>query len=460
MRDFKKPISWEQGLFLQPQHFQITELYHAYQLSAQMKMQNPYFWGISACEYDQAFLAKNMFSLTSATVIMPDGTLIEIPENGYLAPRSFDALAQQKVRSFKVYLGIKVLQEGEPNVSPYQNSNQAEYNTRFVGDNNAKEYTDVYYAGPSAGVKQLRYVVRLFWEGETSQLQNYILLPIARIVFDLNNARLDETFSPPVLNIKAASNLLGMLETFAQQLLDKVQNIESLKHNANYYEQSSNQTKLLILQSLGRAVPILLHALDTQAIHPIRMYEILVGLLGELSIFTADVTIAGTDTRGNRLLPYYQHEDIYSCLKAICDFILATLEKIIQGSQYLTHTHKEGNLYVGEPAPEFFNNKHQFYLLVQAPSDQLNAVSEHVLSTAKLCAYGEMGKNLEYALPGIALKKNNAVPSGVARLSDCLYFQIDSHSAAWEQLEKQKKLAFYVGNLAIDLNVSIAAAKD
>jgi type VI secretion system protein ImpJ len=132
----------------------------------------------------------------------------------------------------------------------------------------------------------------------------------------------------------------------------------------------------------------------------------------------------------------------------------------VLGSEYLIKARKEDNLYIANPAENFFANKLHFYLLVQVPKDALDTVLENINTTAKLCAYSDMRKYLEYALPGISLKKLTAVPQGIPRISDCLYFQIDKSSQDWGRLEKEGSIAFYVGNITTELSISFAGTKD
>ncbi|GKT31374.1 type VI secretion system baseplate subunit TssK, partial [Aduncisulcus paluster] len=42
-----KPLFWHQGLFLQPQHFQLSDLHQLHRFRAMRQYGLPYFWGVS-----------------------------------------------------------------------------------------------------------------------------------------------------------------------------------------------------------------------------------------------------------------------------------------------------------------------------------------------------------------------------------------------------------------------------
>ncbi|MDE3019819.1 MAG: type VI secretion system baseplate subunit TssK, partial [Nitrospirota bacterium] len=57
--DSKKPIFWHQGLFLQPQHFQLSDLYAGFLQRPFADLGLPHFWGVGALELSAAAV-KNL----------------------------------------------------------------------------------------------------------------------------------------------------------------------------------------------------------------------------------------------------------------------------------------------------------------------------------------------------------------------------------------------------------------
>jgi type VI secretion system protein ImpJ len=453
-----KLISWEQGLFLQPQHLQLTDHVNHHSLIRYFQLLNPFFWGVHRCQYESDLITKQIFSLTAATFIMPDGSLIELTDNASFQPRSFAEVVKHKPESFQVFLGVKQLQIGLANVTEQPSASVQDCNTRFVTDKEMTEYPDLYFQGPAANIRQLKYVVRIFWDSEAKQLQNYNLLPIAKIVCGADGTyHLDSQFSPPLLILSASENMLTLISQFFTQLTERVKQLEALKHSVQYYEQPTNQIKILILQTLARSISTIAHLLHLQAVAPIQFYQILINLIAELSVFSQDLNLVTEDAAGGKLVPPFNHEAPYPCFKKLCDLVMLLLDQIFVGAQHLCPAKKENNMYIAQLNSAFLTGKNHFYLLIQAAPEQLATVSQHVLTIAKLCAYSEMNKILEYALPGIPLEKLAAVPEGTPRLSNCLYFSIDKADAAWNQIDREKKLAFYIGNLSTELTINFAS---
>ncbi len=49
----QKSLFWHQGLFLQPQHFQYSDLYHQTSYYPMIEIANPYFWGVARLEINE-----------------------------------------------------------------------------------------------------------------------------------------------------------------------------------------------------------------------------------------------------------------------------------------------------------------------------------------------------------------------------------------------------------------------
>ena len=59
----ERPLFWRQGLFLQPQHFQLLERYNQALFTSFYKYQQPYPWGIGKIQIQDAALDNQTFNL-------------------------------------------------------------------------------------------------------------------------------------------------------------------------------------------------------------------------------------------------------------------------------------------------------------------------------------------------------------------------------------------------------------
>ncbi|HOS98591.1 MAG TPA: type VI secretion system baseplate subunit TssK, partial [Deltaproteobacteria bacterium] len=85
----ERPLLWHQGLFLQPQHFQLADLYTASLLTPLYRHLMPHFWGAAKMEVRQASLGTGTFHLESGEFVFPDMTYAVVPENAVVETRSF-----------------------------------------------------------------------------------------------------------------------------------------------------------------------------------------------------------------------------------------------------------------------------------------------------------------------------------------------------------------------------------
>jgi len=88
--DIQRPLFWHQGLFLQPQHFQLFDLSMRSLLSPFNNFLQPYFWGVSGLEIQKSALKNRSFTIIKGEFLFPDGTHAVFPGNALMNGRSFE----------------------------------------------------------------------------------------------------------------------------------------------------------------------------------------------------------------------------------------------------------------------------------------------------------------------------------------------------------------------------------
>src|ERR1043165_7987065 len=81
-----QPVIWTKGTFLSPQHLQLQDRFLENVL--QFHLENLSFcpWGFRTLQIGQEALAAGAFSISSASGIMPDGLLFDIPNSDGAPP--------------------------------------------------------------------------------------------------------------------------------------------------------------------------------------------------------------------------------------------------------------------------------------------------------------------------------------------------------------------------------------
>ena len=115
--NFNRPVFWQQGLLLQPQHFQQTERHFQSVIIPYQKFIHPHLWGIGNIEIQKSALGSRSFRITSGEFIFPDGTYVVFPGNALIEIRSFKEDWLEGYKPLPVYLGLRRLNETGDNVT-------------------------------------------------------------------------------------------------------------------------------------------------------------------------------------------------------------------------------------------------------------------------------------------------------------------------------------------------------
>jgi len=160
----ERPLFWHQGLFLQPQHLQLADLYVQSLLTPVYKYLCPYPWGVGDLEIQTAALDNLTFNPLRGNLIFPDMTYVALPGNAIIEARSFDGAWAEGGKPFSVYIGLKKWNEFGENVTVVPRlSDFTEVNTRFVTTVDPEEIQDLHHNGPPAKVQRLYHVLKVFW---------------------------------------------------------------------------------------------------------------------------------------------------------------------------------------------------------------------------------------------------------------------------------------------------------
>lgn len=205
----QKPIFWHQGVFLQPQHFQLLDHTLRSQLTPYNNYTAPFFWGVAGLEIDRAALANRIFNVHKGVFLFGDGTYIEYPGNALLNARSFDESWAGKLN---VYLGIKKWNESGENVTIEDDAAKiAKVTTRYAASENPEEVRDLHAGGPTGRVKRMNHMLKILWESELAQSGDYVTIQIAQLTKSGAEVRLSDDYIPPSLNLFESGSLLKLL---------------------------------------------------------------------------------------------------------------------------------------------------------------------------------------------------------------------------------------------------------
>ena len=453
-----KPLFWHQGLFLQPHHFQLNDRYTKSLMDPWYAFMAPHFWGVGKFGLHESALANHVFDVKAGEFMFPDNAHVIIGENAVVQPRSFERDWADGGRSFGVYLGLKKFDESGENVSVLKDFNDlSQVSSRFISLTAPEQMADLHGNGPMADVKQMQFLIKIFWETEIDHQGEYQLIPIARLKRNLEDILVCQDFIFPCLAISGSEVLSGIVREVKDQLFSKTRQLEAVKRSKGVHTAefgSRDMVYMLALRSLNRYVPLLTHLTATAQSHPWTIYGVLRQIVGELSSFSADISATGELEDGTALLAEYDHQKLWDCFTGAQHLITRLLDEITSGPEYMIPLHFDGTYFVADLLPKIFEGKNRFYLVLESEENK-DAIVESMRHIAKFSARESLPILIAQSLPGVKLEPLDIIPQELPRKSGSVYFQIDHHGKQWEPVTARNNMALYWDTAPGDLKVEL-----
>jgi type VI secretion system protein ImpJ len=455
MMDIQRPLFWHQGLFLQPQHFQVFERSLRSLFAPFHQFLAPHFWGIGELEIQKAALGTRSFNVMKGDFLFPDGTHVVLPGNAILEARPFDDAWIAGGKPFPVFIGLKKWNYDGKNVTMLDKLESfAEVTTRFVTSTDADDVEDLHSGGPRGNVKRLSYLLKLFWETERDQLGDYVLIPLAQLE---RMIQVSPHYIPPSLSLSASDPLFKIIKEIRDQLASRGRQLEEYKSQRGIQTAefgTRDMVYLLAMMALNRYVPILFHYTETSQVHPWSVYGTLRQLIGELSSFSERVSVLGELAERDRNLPGYEHENLWNCFSTAQAIVTNLLDEITAGPEYVVPLVYDGTYYAAELKPAMFEGSNRFYLVVKTEEDPKKAL-QSLSSLAKLSSREYVPILIARSLPGISLEHLPVPPQELPRRAHSLYVAIDHRHEQWALVEKNRNLALYWDSAPEDVKIEL-----
>lgn len=454
----QRPLFWDQGILLQPQHFQLLDRTCQGLLSPYQRYQQPHFWGVGAMALQKSALGTRTFILHEGEFLFTDGSFVSLAENGSIDSRAFDEAWVEGGKPFTVYLGLKKWRDTGENVTvlPSPETDSA-VSTRFVTTTGHEEVKDLHTGGPEGQVKRMRFALKIFWETELDQLGEYELIPLAQLERFGSEIRLSEDFIPPSLSCSASPSLLKLIREIRDQVTARGYQLEEHKSKRGIQTAefgSRDMVYFLALRSVNRYVPLLFHYTEAEQVHPWHVYGVLRQLIGELSAFSERVSCLGELLDGKKVLPEYDHRNLWGCFSAAQDMISHLLDEITAGPEYVIRLAFDGTYYAAELKPAIFEGRNRFFLAVKTEEDPKN-VLQALEDIAKLSSREHLNTLVSRSLPGIGLQYLQIPPQELPRRANTVYFAINHHDEQWAAVAKHYCLALYWNSAPADIELEL-----
>lgn len=442
---YNNPVFWEQGLFLQPQHFQLEQHQRQAGLGEVLGLLQPWFWGVRRLRINEAALANGSLELAELDLLLPSGERVVLGENATLPPRPFQAAWTTPEIPLAVSVGLAPFKFGGSNVARTGNPADAPESVRFTTPYAPDQVPDMHGDGPRADVRTLRYNLRLCFDNEGPELER---IPLARLIRDGERVQVDNHFAPPCVDLHAVPALVTLVRDIRDTLLSRSRQLEEYKIVAGDARDTGNMaasslqgvTLFCLLSLLCRHAPNLEQLLAVPSMHPWQVYVAVCRLVGELSVFSASLSPLGETPQGDKALPAYDHRDLYTCFAAAASIVSRLVDTLVVGPAYtFVLEPRQGQMSTVMPQ-EARSNSYAYWLLLR--SAHVKNLEELVQRVGKLAPTASIAGIVARALPGIRLSLAAQPPAGLPRRLDTLYFMIDQTDPLWQQVLQQGEIAF------------------
>ena len=440
-----KPIYWHQGLFLQPQHFQLTDLLQQALARPYLDATLPFAWGVREIDIQTSALSRGTGHINSFAAIFQDGTYVQFPGNAVIRPRSFEKDWTYRDRPLTIYAGLHRFQENASNVTVVSDLEAEGGNTRFVTLADPEEVRDLYGEGPDALVKSLYFNIRLFWDSEIQHLDHYNLIPIAQVLWDGGAIKTSPTFIPPSLSLSASRTLAGLVQEIRNECASRARQLEEFKSSGEDRGESSEAgsiTYLLALRTLNRYVPLLYQYTESDPLHPWVFYGVLRQMVGELSTFSSSINLFGESEVFPDPLPAYSHEDIWGCVARAQTVLFTLLNSLTIGADLLVRLNPAPDGFQATLSQSFFSPRTRYYLAIRT-EEEAEAVLASFQDTAKVGTPLLMDTLIRRALPGVELTPMSGPPSGLPRRLNTHYFRVEVRDSVWDSIRQEESIQIF-----------------
>ena len=277
---------------------------------------------------------------------------------------------------------------------------------------------------------------RLGFELRKTAKPGYTGLAIARIVEVRDKAIVfDEKFAPPVLTCAAHPVVEGWMDRVIGWVENKLE--ELARYAADPTAGGGLQSAdYFVLQLLNRHIPVLKHFRRSYYVHPERLYEELLRLVGELATF------ASPERRAHEY-PAYDHDDLENIFEPVVrdlqDFLSARLGR---RAIRLELIERAPNAFVSTIRDRTLFRNATFVLEVAArrPLTEIQSQFPHLF---KLGPNTKMNEIVHAHLPGVPLVHMPTPPPQIRAITDHVYFFLDRASPLWPEFSTASAIGMH-----------------
>jgi type VI secretion system protein ImpJ len=428
-------IHWQEGLFLQPHHFQRMQKSLGDEISSERRLAWPYPYGVIEARLSRDELENKRVRFDKLRAIMPSGMEVNYPAAAELPSLDIAQAFSKGAGSFTVSLGVPLWQESRANTVPVTHDADTRVKLLYrIGEIECHDEN----TGENPKPVQVRKInSRLIFEHEDAS--DMEVLPLLRIVRatgeDVGLPKEDPEFVPPCMLLSGSPvlremvrDLVSQVEASRKELVVQVTrggfSIDTMR--GVQFEQ------VMRLRTLNRYSARLPSIIAAPIATPFSVYLELRELLAELAAMHPD--------RDEFESAPYRHDNQFLCFRELANKIRSFLRGAVAPS-FLKLAFKDvGGVLTANFSPEHFTQPNAYFLGIKTKLDP-TAVARYVEDGDK---FKLMPQSLATrAIRGIELKEERHAPLELPAAADLHYFRLERANSArmWQQIQTENTAA-------------------
>lgn len=449
MSKYRK-IVWNEGMLLTPHHFQQLDNYHEELLNSRVRSIMQHEYGVLELRVSGEAIANGNFQIATCRAVMPDGLFVNVPDaESVPVARPIGNHFRVEADRLGVHLAIPAKKMGEAN---FQSSGAASNgNIRYLQEGaQVKDETTGTNEQPVAYAKSN---LRVIFDDELRD--GFVSFKIAELQrTQTGQLKISEEYIPPILKISASDWLAAMLRSLVEILITKGASLAEQRRqsNASLADFTTSEVAVFwLLHTINNSIPIMSHFFRSPVLHPERLYEEMVRLIGQLMTFSLEMN--------PKDIVKYDHDDLYFTFSNLNAQLKQLLETVIPSRCVAIPLEKtRDTLYVGRIDDERLIKEAGFFLAVRAQMPEAKLI-EGVPRVVKIASRDVIDSVIGSALPGVVLTLASPPPAPIPTRVGFKYFQLDNIGPYWNGIAGSKVISVYVPSDIPDEKLELYAVK-
>jgi type VI secretion system protein ImpJ len=428
-----QPVIWTKGTFLSPQHLQLQDRFLENLLQFHLESLSFRPYGFRALQISQEALAAGAFTISSASGILPDGLLFDIPASDPAPPlKQLAECFEPDQVTLDLFLAVPDYRDRGLNVATSTKAGGARYHAEM------ELFRDENTGLSERPVQVARKNLRLLAEGEA--LDGYSAMRVARVRrTEAGTFQLEPRFVPPLLDFYASDYLMAVARRLVEILTSRSSAIAGMRRQKNQTLAdftAADIANFWLLYTVNTAFPVLRHLFETRGGHPERLFSTMLALAGALTTFSTNIH--------PRDLPSYDHDDLGVCFTELDEKLRALLETVVPAN-FISLPLKlvQPSIYATALDNDKYLTNTKMYLAIASEAPQAEIVNR-APQLVKVCSAAHIEHLVRNALPGITMTYVPSPPGAIPVKLNYQYFSLSQSGLAWEAIQRARNLAAYV----------------